>query len=373
MKLDQRLAALAPSPIAAWALDLEPMKLRWANDKALEFWRAADRAELFTRDFGVSVTARTRLQTTFAATAEGRGVAEEWMFYPRGKPVAVRLCSSRLELDDGRIGLLQQAFIKDEIDPALVRSVQALHYTSVSVALLSMEGTTLVENPMAHRLFGQDAPFAARFVDAEVAPAILGAAREDRIYQAEVLVRTTEGERWHAIEARAVLDPVTGGEAILVHQTDETARRGAELDAEEKGRLVAQLHRTLDIVEAQHQEILELSAPILDVGRRTLAVPIIGAVDQARCDSITERLLSATYAQRAERVIIDLTSGAVFKAEGAEYLMKLIRAIRLLGARPIITGVRPALAGALVNAGVDLSGVLMLRSLGEGVSTGKGA
>lgn len=33
----------------------------------------------------------------------------------------------------------------------------------------------------------------------------------------------------------------------------------------------------------------------------------------ARCDSITERLLSATYARRAERVIVDLTSVSVFE------------------------------------------------------------
>src|SRR5262249_16235458 len=120
--------------------------------------------------------------------------------------------------------------------------------------------------------------------------------------------------------------------------------------------------------EAQRREILELSAPILDVGKRTLAVPIIGALDRARSESINERLLSATHAQRAERVIVDLTSASVFEADGAEHLMKLVRAISLLGARPIITGIPPALASALVKAGVDLSGVLMLRSLGEGAS-----
>src|SRR4051812_27856085 len=109
MNLEQRLIILEASPVPAWVVDPEPIKILWANDKALEFWRAADRAELYARDHGVSVTAHTRVRNTLARAQEGPGVTEEWTFYPRGEPISVRLCSSTVKLDDGRLGLLQQA------------------------------------------------------------------------------------------------------------------------------------------------------------------------------------------------------------------------------------------------------------------------
>src|SRR5262245_51143659 len=124
MSLEQRLAVLEASPVPTWVMDPEQVRICWANDKALEFWRAADRADLFARDFGASSpTSHIRLRTAVAAIRDGRTVQEEYTFYPRGQPVTVRLYRSGVELDDGRIGLLQQAFVKDEVDPELLRSL----------------------------------------------------------------------------------------------------------------------------------------------------------------------------------------------------------------------------------------------------------
>src|SRR5262249_7058126 len=162
--------------------------------------------------------------------------------------------------------------------PSLLRSLEMLRHVTVVVSLLDEEGGVLSDNPIAMRLFGPSTPFADRFVDAGVTPAIVDAARQGQAIRIDAIARTSEGERLHAIEARPTRDPVTGATAILVHQTDETARRGAERDAEEKGRAIVEMERVLEVVEAQRAQILALSAPVLDVGERTLAVPVIGAI-----------------------------------------------------------------------------------------------
>ena len=36
--------------LPAWVVEAESLRICWANDRALEFWAAADRAELFARD-----------------------------------------------------------------------------------------------------------------------------------------------------------------------------------------------------------------------------------------------------------------------------------------------------------------------------------
>src|SRR5262249_14731324 len=152
------------------------------------------------------------------------------------------------------------------------------------------------------------------------------------IFQMEAMARTLAGERWHAIEARRTTDPVTGKQAILVHQTDETARYTAERTVAAKAQMIEELNQTLTLVEKQRQQILALSAPVLEVGERMLALPIIGALDRDRTAELSERLLRATAERRARDVILDVTGADVLDASSAEYLVKLIRAIHLLGA-----------------------------------------
>jgi rsbT co-antagonist protein RsbR len=44
-----------------------------------------------------------------------------------------------------------------------------------------------------------------------------------------------------------------------------------------------------------------------------------------------------------------------------------MRAVRLLGARCVITGIQPAVAQIIVGLGLELQGVVTLRSLREGL------
>ena len=370
MKLAQRLAALESSGVPTWVFDFDHFRFLWVNGAAMELWRAADRDELLGRDFSsMTASTRARMAGYFSAFRQGRSAQEEWTLYPHGVPILLKLYLSGVESDDGRLVVLIQAFAKDGgPDPELVRGIEVLRHTSVVVVLLDESGATLLRNPAALRVFGAETPFAAWFVDAEVVPAILDAVRAGQPFESEVLVRTSAGERWHMVEARPATDPVTGAKAILVHQTDETARRGAEHTAETKGRLVDELHRSLSTVDSQRREILTLSAPILDVGRDVLAVPIIGSLDPHRSVEIAERLLHAVVDRRARHVILDLTGSGALDAAGADHLKRMVGALRMLGARVILTGIQPAMAMTLLDAGVDLSGVTMLRSLREGIA-----
>jgi anti-anti-sigma regulatory factor len=97
-------------------------------------------------------------------------------------------------------------------------------------------------------------------------------------------------------------------------------------------------------------------------------VPIIGTLDRDRGDVLVERILAAIAERRAARVILDLTGADTFDDEGVDRLRHLVGAIRLLGARPVITGVSPDLARALTLAGTGIAGATILRSLGEGLA-----
>ncbi|MGK3987931.1 PAS domain-containing protein [Sorangium sp. So ce136] len=370
--LDQRLSALELSILPTWVYDHDLYRFPWANAKALQFWRATDRAELLARDLSdLSAAVRARLDGYLRVLAEGGTVVEDWTLYPRGKPATVTLHGQAIRLDDERLAILFQALPKGAgVDASMVRGVEAVRHSSVLVSLVDREGTVLFHNPAALRAFGDAPRIDAAFPDEGVGAAVRGAIDADAPWSGEVQVLTADGERWHQVEARRTTDPVTGAPAVLVQQLDVTAQRRAEGQIEEQGRLIDELNRSLALVEEQRRQILELSAPILDVGRGTLAVPLIGRLDAERGGELGERLLPAIVAQRASHVVLDVTGADALDPDGAAALEQLARAIQLLGSRPILTGVRPEVARALVD--VDLGeDLVVLRSLGRGLEVSR--
>ena len=369
MKLHERLAALAESGIVTLVLDPDHLRFLWANASGLKLWKVESLEELSARDLSdMSAAARARLAAYVARLREGQTAEETWTVYPGGEPVPLRAFFSGVELDDGRLGLLIQALrVEATAQVALARSVEALRHASSMVTLLDAQGNALLHNPAALRAFGEGAPFAGRFVDPQVAEALLEAASRGEVAWREAAVRTAEGERWHLVEARQVPDPATGEPAILVQHVDETGRRAAEQTAEAQARFAAELAEALETVQRQKEEILTLSAPILEVATGTLALPVIGALDGPRSEEIAARLLHAVVERTARCIILDLTGAATATAGAAEHIAQLVRSLRLLGTRPIVTGVPPALAQALPESGADLSGVMMLRSLRDGI------
>ena len=367
--LDERLAALRISVLPVWVYDHDCSRFRWTNARALEVWRSDSEEELLARDFSdVSAATRTRLDGYMAALRRGAEVAEDWTLYPRGKPTTMTLYGSGIELDDGRLAILFQAVLKEmQHAAAMVRGIEALRHTSLLVSLLGSDGQVLFHNPAAQRAFGDTTSIEDWFADR--GQALLHAVGAGGDFDAEERVRTADGERWHAIKAHGATDPVMGERAVLLQQMDVGDRRQAEDLAATRSRLVEELNATLTTVERQRQEILGLSAPLLDVGEHTLAVPLIGDLGQGRIAELAQRLLPALQSRRARHVILDLTGCGELPTDEARSLGQLARAVELLGARPILTGIRPSLARRLIASGTDLAGLPTLATLREAIES----
>ena len=66
-------------------------------------------------------------------------------------------------------------------------------------------------------------------------------------------------------------------------------------------------------------------------------------------------------------MIVDLTGCANLDDEGARLLLRVTRSIALLGSQAIVTGVAAQLAKAMVQAGVDMTQLVTLRNLRDGL------
>lgn len=370
IKLSDCIPGLEQSVVPAWVMLPEPVEFVWANDAALGLWRASSREELFARDMiskaPAKVVARTR--DVVARVLAGNIVREEWTFYPRGEPELVLLDLRAVRLDDGRLAVLNQATTITEAVPAAVqRAVAVFRHSAVISAFVDGHGVIVSQNPAALLLFGETRSWLRWFADPSRAEAMLAEALTGEAVRAEVPVLAQGQPRWHVVEVQSLRDPITGELGVLVEHHDETARVEAERLAQSRGEHIDELSETLALVEAQRREILALSAPILEVGGGTLAVPIIGSFDEQKGEELEGRLLEAVSARGVREVIFDLTGVAEVEEQTAARLRQLVSAIRLLGARPRITGVCARLAVELLDAGFDLDAIPTSRSLAEGL------
>jgi rsbT co-antagonist protein RsbR len=124
-----------------------------------------------------------------------------------------------------------------------------------------------------------------------------------------------------------------------------------------------ELEGKLETIEMQQAAIRELSTPIIEVWANVLCLPVVGVVDSQRSAEMTETLLETIVSKQARMAIVDITGIDVMDTKTADHFIKMARAVRLLGAECIITGINPGIAQTLTHIGVDLTGIRTLRSL----------
>jgi rsbT co-antagonist protein RsbR len=121
------------------------------------------------------------------------------------------------------------------------------------------------------------------------------------------------------------------------------------------------------IIEAQRAALSELSAPLLSIANHTVLMPLVGTIDTQRAGQIIETLLDGVAHHRATVAILDITGVKVVDTQVADALIRAARAVRLLGAQVILTGIGPSMAQTLVHLGANLKDIVTYGSLQSAV------
>lgn len=192
----------------------------------------------------------------------------------------------------------------------------------------------------------------------KIATAFNACVTEAKPYDLELRIITTTGR---SVWVRTAATPIVeNGKVVRVvgafQNIDEYKRR--ELELQEK----------VAIIERQQSEIQALSAPIIQVWDDVLALPLIGGLDPRRAAEITERLLDAVVTSRARYAILDLTGVEAVDEGTADHLVRILRAIQLLGAEGLVTGIRPAVAQTFTSLGAGFGGARTLSNLREAIT-----
>jgi signal transduction histidine kinase len=228
---DPRLLAFDLLERAIWITDPDEARMVWANRAALGLWLADDLDELLSRDTStLSETARLTLLALRDRVAKGERVRSERTIYPRGTPVRIEMSIGAYLLPDGRTGLLVegQPLRGPRPDPDVIRSAEASRYAPLSLSTHDLQGRTLTRNARATGCFGTEFSFASLFMEPEEAQQCFERLLREGWLQLDALLRTVEGPRWHALDARTMPDPETGQTLVVLSLHDITQRVAAE-------------------------------------------------------------------------------------------------------------------------------------------------
>jgi rsbT co-antagonist protein RsbR len=175
-------------------------------------------------------------------------------------------------------------------------------------------------------------------------------------YQYNLIV---EGEE-RSYEARY---SVCGEHEVIAIIRDITQQKREE---EERDRLQQQ------VIDAQQSAIRELSTPLIPLSSSVLLMPLVGSIDSRRAQLVMETLLEGIAAYQAEQAILDITGVSVVDTQVAHALVQSARAVQLLGAQIILTGIGPTMAQTLVHLGADLTSMTTRGSLQRAVAEALG-
>jgi rsbT co-antagonist protein RsbR len=124
----------------------------------------------------------------------------------------------------------------------------------------------------------------------------------------------------------------------------------------------------LDTLSRHQAAIRELSTPVILVHEGVLLLPLVGTIDSHRAQQIMEAVLARITEEQARVILLDIAGVPVVDTQVADYLLKATAAVRLLGAKTILTGISPQVARTMVELGVDVSAMETRNKLADGIA-----
>ncbi len=239
-----------------------------------------------------------------------------------------------------------------------------------SIAITDMEGRIFYANPSFRQLTG--------YGDGSIGMLSADLYVEDQNYLQRTIQQTAEQGVW---QGRLTLRRPDGGHvpvlisAFIIKDSAGRPQALAGICRDLTEQLRTEEERmTLQeqVIEAQRAALRELSTPLIPLAEGIVVMPLIGSMDSARAHQVMESLLEGVAAQHANTAILDITGLQVVDTQVADALVRSARAVNLLGARVVITGIRPEVAQTLVGMGADLSSIVTLGSLQTGIAYAMG-
>ncbi|KKB42040.1 RsbR, positive regulator of sigma-B [Bacillus thermotolerans] len=110
-------------------------------------------------------------------------------------------------------------------------------------------------------------------------------------------------------------------------------------------------------LKAQQEMINELSTPVITLTDDLGLLPLVGDIDTARAQLLLESALEQCAEKGVSTLFIDLSGVVMIDTMVAQRLFHLVDALKLIGIKAVISGIRPEIAQVAVQLGLNFSEV----------------
>jgi len=120
-----------------------------------------------------------------------------------------------------------------------------------------------------------------------------------------------------------------------------------------------------NVLKAQQEIINELSAPVISLSNHQGLLPLIGDIDTSRAKMILEHTLRQCTDRDIHHLFVDLSGVAMIDTMVAHQLFQLLKALKLIGVKSTLSGIRPEIAQTAVQLGLSFDGTMIKNSLAQ--------
>jgi rsbT co-antagonist protein RsbR len=120
-----------------------------------------------------------------------------------------------------------------------------------------------------------------------------------------------------------------------------------------------------ELISGQAEIMREMSIPVMSLWKNILMVPIVGTIDSKRAQLMMELVLKRILETESKALIIDILGVPSVDSAVANHLLKITKAVKLMGSECVISGMSPAVAQTMVHLGIELTGVITTSTLND--------
>ncbi|MCM3538503.1 STAS domain-containing protein [Priestia endophytica] len=122
---------------------------------------------------------------------------------------------------------------------------------------------------------------------------------------------------------------------------------------------------------AQKDMIYELSSPIISLSEDLAVLPLVGDIDTERAKRMIDSTLYQCAELRVKRLFIDLSGVLIIDTMVAHQIFQLIQALKLVGVKCTLSGMRPEIAQTAVQIGIDFEDLSVVSDLRTALASSK--
>lgn len=108
-----------------------------------------------------------------------------------------------------------------------------------------------------------------------------------------------------------------------------------------------------ELLNSQRKLVEHLSVPIIPVSASVAVLPLIGTIDDYRMRIIEEKILMEISRLQVQTLIMDLSGIADMEMNVIDQFQKIMNGISMMGAKAVITGLRPDLVRKMIQTGIS--------------------